>query len=300
MAQTFDFSVTATDLIRDALLMVGGAGEGDPVIGEQVVDSMRVMNKMLKGWQAQGIHLWTRKSCTVFLNPDQTAYFLGSSDDDDHWAEDYVSTTLSSAHVAGTRTVALTSTTGINPDDHIGIELDDGTRQWTTLRSTTLIADELSGAAASGNTVYVYTSRPQRPLRLLFCTQNDIPVEIVAFERYLSSTNKTANGRINLVHYQPVLTAGKLYIWQTSANCTDTLQVLIEHPIADVDVAGDEPVFPVEWEEAITYNLAVRLEPQYRMLSVARRQELREDAGRFLASVAIFDGDMGSIQFQPA
>lgn len=69
------------------------------------------------------------------------------------------STTLSVAATAGASTITVAATTYIADNDTIGITLDDGTVQWTTVDGTpvagvvTLFA-VVAGAAALGNAIY--------------------------------------------------------------------------------------------------------------------------------------------------
>ena len=111
--------------------------------------------------------------------------------------------------------------------------------------------------------------------------------------------NRTSTGQIVLVAYEPTLTSGKLYVWHPSDNCTDVLRMLVEVPLADVDVTTDTPNFPVEWSDALIYGLADRLEPNYRMLSAGRRQELKQNALMYLQEAKAFDNDEGPLYFQP-
>ena len=68
-------------------------------------------------------------------------------------------TTLNGAVAKGASSIVITSATDIADNDSIGITLDDGSIQWTvvygwTSGTTIPLMEPLSGAAASGNTVY--------------------------------------------------------------------------------------------------------------------------------------------------
>lgn len=306
---TYDFGVTGTSIIRDALLMAGAVSEGEPISGEATSDALRQLNMMVKAWNQQGIHLWTRDSATLFLVAAQSSYLLGPAATDAHWTTSYTDTLLDGAASAAATTISVDSSTGMSKGDFVGIELTSGVRYWTTIKSvasaTSLtLTNGLSGAASDNGTLFAYTSRPQRPLRILNCTRgvyngSDIPVDIESFEKYLNSPDKTSTGTVTLVSYQPLLTSGKLYVWLAANSANDVLKLLFERSIADFDAAADTPNFPVEWAETLYYNLAVRLEPQYRQLSAGRRQELRIDAASMLEQSKAFDTDPGSIFMQP-
>ena len=73
--------------------------------------------------------------------------------------------------------------------DNIGIELDDGTIQWTTINgapagSTVTLTDALTDDVASGNAVYVYTAKTNRPMKLLgFKTPKEVHDKLI--QKYL-------------------------------------------------------------------------------------------------------------------
>ena len=68
-------------------------------------------------------------------------------------------TTLTADAAKGALTITVASVTDISDNDPVGIVLDDGTAFWTSANGepavlVVTIADELRGAASSGNTVY--------------------------------------------------------------------------------------------------------------------------------------------------
>lgn len=304
MPVTFNHSVSANQLIRDALLLCGGLGEHETASGTAVTDALRTLNNMVKAWQIKG-PLWRRRETVLFLNPGQPSYLLGSATTDAHWTEEYTATLLNGDQSSGATSITVDSTSGMSVGDFIGIELEDGTRQWTTVKtvtSSTVVAidDALDDDVDDNDTVFFYSDRPERPLHILYATRGeyngtDLQVDIESIESYLESPSKTTQGTVTLVAYQPNLTSGKFYVWQAPSSCRHVVKLLVDLPIADFDTTSDNPQFPIEWAEPLTYNLAVRLEPTYRQLSAGRRAELREDAGRMLAAMLINDHDRGSI-----
>lgn len=72
-----DYTTTRDELIKDALLLIGGIGEGVTPSSIQISDYSRVLNKMLKAWQVHGLHLWKvrQQSITPVLSDYQ--YTLG-------------------------------------------------------------------------------------------------------------------------------------------------------------------------------------------------------------------------------
>lgn len=308
---TFDHAVTAADILKDALLLIGGIGEGESVSGADTTTGMRALNNMVKGWQNQGFHLWVRDEVTIFGVTGQPSYKLGPSSSDAHWSdsEDFVWTRLNGAASAAATTITVDDTTDMTADDQIGIELTDKTRQWTTIdqvaSSTSLVINTgLTGAASDDGTVFTYTERPQRPLRVLHARRgvfngSDIPAYVEPLEEYFDQPNKTTSGTVVFVSYKPTLISGTLYVWQPAGNVQQVVKLTVESPIADFDATSDEPNFPIEWAETLTFNLAMRLESQYRQLDPQRRQELMLKAAGMLEDSLLFDSDVGSWYLQP-
>lgn len=292
----------ASELIRDALLDCGGLGQHETAAGQSLTDALRKLTLLVKSWQSKGYQLWKRAEVTVFLNPGQASYLLGPSGD--HWAAEYEVTTLNGDHLAGVTTLTLNDAIG-HPGDQIGIELADGTRQWTTIQTaapTLKLDDALTGAASDRATVYAYTDRPPRPLKVIRARRgayngDEIPIDIRALDEYADQVNKLTPGTPIFVAYQPTLVDGTLYVWQPST-VRNVLRLSVGLPFDDI-AATDELDFPDEWLLAVSKNLANQLEPSFRILNGQRRIELKQDAMRLLNEALMGDNDGGSIMFQP-
>jgi hypothetical protein len=208
-------------------------------------------------------------------------------------------------------TVTVASDDGMTDGDRIGVELDDGTRQWTTINGTpaanvvTLTAT-LTDDVAVGATIYTYTSRPQRPLRVIHArrrstyTGSDVPIDIEAHKEYFDQPSKSSSGSMNFVYYKPELTSGRLYVWQRPNSVEELLGLTVERSLADMDNTDDDPDFPIEWQLPLVMNLAKIIEPQYGQLDAGRRAELRADADRMFLEAQLGDAEMESLYIRPA
>ena len=261
---------------------------------------------MIKAWQAQGLHLWRKTEATLFLTADQQSYTLSATGD--RATLSYDETTLNGAHSSGATTIEVTSTAGMTAADLVGIELTDGTMYWTTVSvvtdsdTFTIPAAGLTGAASDGGKVYSFTSKIARPLRILDARRvvdgNEIPIQLISRKEYFDLPEKDSAGVPVLAFYDPQLTTGKLYIWPASDNAVDLIKFTYERPIEDFVSTSDNPDFPIEWAEAITYNLAVRLYPEYGN-DATRFQGLKAEAAEYLSLAMAFDSEQESIFFQP-
>ena len=97
--------------------------------------------------------------------------------------------------------------------DHIGIELDGGTVQWTyfaaALSTTVTPVTALSGAAAIDNHVYSYTTKAQRPLEIADVrivnvdgTERTLG-DPVSRNEYMALSNKDSPGSPNQTYFDP-------------------------------------------------------------------------------------------------
>lgn len=156
--------------------------------------------------------------------------------------------------------------------DHIGIELDSAAMQWTyigaALSTTTTLVDALSGAVAVDNHVYVYSNKVQRPVELIEArirdaNDNDVPLTPLSRIQYMALSDKTSEGRPNTIYYDAQLTNGILYVWLEPNDMKTRIVMTIKRLIADFDSSSDDADFPPEGLEALKYNLAIRLAPEY-------------------------------------
>lgn len=307
---SYNFSVSRDDIIEQAYGEIGlfDPESEDALDASLVTDAALKLNMMVKLW-AKKYQLHLMQDVVLFLVLDQQSYLLGDAATDANWCsiDDYAQTTLAAAALAGAASVSLTSATGFATGDKIGIVLDSGAIQWTTATmagTTATLGAVTTGAAASGNVVFGYTSRPVRPLKLVEgslyrrdITDNDTPIELIGKREYDALTAKTQSGKVIKVAYQPLLTSGRLWTWQCADLSTDTLRFTIERPVQDFDATADTPDFPIEASLALVLNLAVLLAGPNGAsgelpLLIPRAQQALEDW---------LDGDVenGPVKFMP-
>src|SRR3990167_912015 len=305
---SYNFAMTRNEIIKDALIMLGIIGIEQTVLAPDQTYAERTLNRMIKEWQATGAKLWNRREGILFPADEQIKYTVGATDHVTTTA-DAAYTTLDAAEAASQTILSVTSTTGFANSDNIGIELDDGTRQWTTISSfvaddTVTVATALTGAAASGNTVYVYTNKINRPIEITEArrvaditgsTPTETPIQILRHEDYFSLSSKNTEGKINSLYYDKTLSNGTIYVWPEPDNVDDVIKFTYYDAIEDFDASTDNPDFPQEWLHALVVGLAARLAPtygRYNELSV-----LKALADESFKTVHTWDSDIGSFQF---
>ncbi len=74
-----DFNQSELDIITDALQLIGVVGSNDTPKTNDITFCSKILNKMIKTWEAQGIHLWTETEGTFTLTDSVNTYVLSSS-----------------------------------------------------------------------------------------------------------------------------------------------------------------------------------------------------------------------------
>lgn len=132
-------------------------------------------------------------------------------------------------------------------------------------------------------------------------TNIDIPMRIISWDEYNRLGNKTSQGTPIQVFAQPGISSTTIKVFPVpdSSNATNNKVVLVyQKPYEDFDESSDEPAFPQEWYDALVFNLANRLAPQYGMSAVDRNQ-LRQDATSLHEQALSFGTEEVSVYFSP-
>ena len=248
-----NFTQTRDQIISDALQLIGRLGEGETATANAISFCSNILNKLIKHWEAKGLHCWTESEGTLFLVEGQNKYTLSTSGDRATDDSTLVETTLTAD--ASSTTLTLDSTTGMTAADQIGIELDDNTRQWTTIVSVdsstqVTITTGLTSTASSGNTVFSYTSKIDRPLhimdaRLRNSSNYDRPLTIYGRAQFMQIPNKLNEAPATVIYYSPQRDNGLLYVWPTpDSDMGNRIKFSYLRSIQDFDSSCDNPDLP--------------------------------------------------------
>ena len=255
---TIDFEVNAAEIVQDAIAICSARNSEIPLTNNETSDGIRALNKMVKHWQTQSIHLWKRDEGVLFLQVGKQSYDIGGATVDEACLfDDFVHTQISTAASSGANTLVVDSTTGMTASDKIGIELDDGTRQWTTIvsvdSSTGLtITATLTDDVAVDNTVFTYTTDIDRPLRVdqarrrRITDTTEVTLDEWGREDYFGQTAKASQGTPTAYFYDPRLSEGRFYVWQTASDVNQVIFFTLQRTIEDFDISTNTPDFPVE------------------------------------------------------
>ncbi len=310
---TSSFSLNKSQMISRAFHLINKYDLNSTVGADDYSLASDILNSMLKMWETEGIKLWKRRQGALFTQLDQHSYEIGSASGADHCARTYVTTTSSAAAADAATTITLTTVTGMAVSDNIGVELDDGTRQWTTITAidsgtkVVTFTTALTGAAASGNTVITYTSKIIRPLRILRATtkdlssnNNEVAMQDVSYDDYFNMPQKDTPGRPNNFYYDRLINnsipyTGTLYLYPEPNNVAQIMLFTYLEPIQDMTATTDDVDFPQEWTWPIIFNLACELAYAYGRFTELEKLQPKADQLKFIMSE--FDNDDASVSF---
>jgi len=267
------FNYNRNQIIKAAARKVGAFQAGETPDAQTVQDFSDALNIMVKHWNAIGIHVWTETEATLFLQPGQYSYEVGPNSTD-HATEEYSSTTLASDYTAGGLTITVDDDTGIANGDYIGVVLDDGTIGWSTVNGTPVanvvtISAALSDGATTASNVYFYTTNISKPLRIPFGRRYFIssaiatPMTPLSRHDYYDLPNKANTGTITQYFYDPKRANGIIKLWPAPTDAESTFNFTWYKSIANFDSAATDPDFPQEWTNALIFNLAYYMAPEY-------------------------------------
>ncbi len=188
--------------------------------------------------------------------------------------------------------------------DYVGVELTAGTRQWLRLVSvsgdTLSLSGALIGNAAADLSVYTYSTKIDKPMRIMDVMyeqtigNGEVPIENVPRKTYMQQTDKVTSGSITSVYYQPLINDGKMFVWNTSNNCTSLIKFGYVKPMEVLIDTASEPLFPSEWYLPLAYALAALIAPEYKT-DANKLMYLEQKSAQLLESVLTYDNENESL-----
>ncbi len=305
-----DWTVTRDEIIKAAYRLVVVDEDFTPTTN-QTTNASLLLNSIVKSYNASlGMPLWAMSY--GFILPFSTAYNISVGS---HVVSTYVTTTLTADSAATDTTLTVTSISGFSDTNQIGVELDDGSIDWTTISgapsgSTITLAAGVTSAASSGNRIYAYatSSRIKKPLRILQAytivgsttiSESDVPVRIITTEEFLTFSNKNQEQYPLYLNYEPLIDSGTFRVWPRFGSGERVVLFRYHRMLEDFDAGTDTPDFPVEWNLPLIYELAILLAPTYNM-EIAKLSTLRRERDKWVSEVSDNDYEEGSIHFSPS
>jgi hypothetical protein len=284
---SWDYSRTAAQLIAGVYEDLGVIVPGGTVASADETLALARLNYIAKQYQgrsdgAPGLKVHTRQRITLLLAKGQQSYLIGPASTDARSSTAVGRTTLSADEAAAQTTISITSNTDttsypgttitMTASDFIGIQLNDGTIQWTTISGTPAttadLAAGLTGAASAGNYVWWFTSRAQRFPYIesaVLRDENfkDVPLDVYtqAEEYDQGVADKYADGKPTSILVEPLRIATRVTLNSQPTDVTDTIVLTVYYPSEDYDAAANDLAFPQEAIRFLHWELAFALAP---------------------------------------
>lgn len=312
---TYTYSASVVNLLTAALRIDQVIGEDETPTGAQLQSAMDALAAMVKAWQASSLHVWCEEEAILFLQPGQTLYRLGPGSTD-HAAlfQSVTQNTIATTAAGGDTTVVVTSSSGMASGDNFGIQLDAGTNFWTTVNgapsgNNVPLANALPSQASSGAIVFDYATPLMRPLKVVagrrrnYASGIETPVQMWARLDYQQQPNKSSPGVITAFFHDPQTGQGsysaavsQMNAWPSPADFTFGLRFTAQRPLQDIASLANLPDFPVEWNSAIKWNLALELVPEYGV-PAEQSAMIEKQAAKYFGMASKWDTESESFLF---
>ena len=305
----YTLSKTLNEVAAEAFDILQIGADGETLDGDMIGRAKTSLNLMLKEWQTQGIHLWSYTEGTLFLTVGQEKYDF--RDATTHVANEWHETTITAATTAGANTILVTSASNIQNGDVIGIIQNDNNLFWTTVNGapaglTVTLTDNITLATLAGAFVRNYrvgtdTSPELIPVSRILnvrrqeSTDYEIPIVFESRQDYFNLPNKTQTGTPIQAYYarQDIAgdTSGIMYLWNSPSSSIPVINFTYERKLQIMVDAEDTLDVPDYAQDAVIYNLSVKLIPKYgsskdlALWVKSEAQRLKEDLLAFDSAV---------------
>ena len=308
-SDSVNYSVTAQDIIIEALELIGVLGEGETPNQDQLDSAVRTLNMLIKNWQARGYSIFSLQDIYLFPPKGKPSYVLDhSSEDFDTVLLDYYKREISTAGTAGDQYIELEIVDFIENGMEIGIQRGSDELFWTFVDSVTnntvFLVDSLPEDVEEGYVTYIVVEKAKTPLTVVdaYYERNNgssYPIWVYSRVDYDELANKTQSGSVNIIYYDNRHPNALLKVWPTAVNELDLIRLVVTRKLEDIDDVTNDLDFPQEWYLPLAYNLAFMLAPKYG-IPLMDYQRITLMAREFLDTVEDFDQEMyTSMFFEP-
>jgi hypothetical protein len=279
---TFNFLSNRDQTIRLAMLFIGKLDEIETPTAQDITDCTLILNMLIKQLMGKtdylvGLKIWKRKWGYLFLSNSTNKYTVGPNGIG--WTNTFVRPLTTAISLSGSNQITVDSATGIAANYNIGILLDTGALQWTTVQlvagTTITLNANLTAQASSGTQVYCFQTAAQQPLSIETVVlrdqfNEDIPLRILrTVQDYANLPSKTDVQNISdptAIYYEFQLTDSNLYTDCGAANdLRKYLVISYQEPVQDITNPTDNFEYPQEFMLPFAWLLAKQIAPMYNM-----------------------------------
>jgi hypothetical protein len=140
---------------------------------------------------------------------------------------------------------------------------------------------------------------PQKILQAHRTTAGENKIELLVENRYDFKNLPVADSGLPVkLYYQAYSTYGEITLWPAPEDATHEIIIQYQRPFEDMDNATDDFDFPSYWTQALIYNLAWSLAPEYGT-PPNDRGILQKEAMFWKNEALSYGSEEGSIYFSP-
>jgi hypothetical protein len=238
------------------LIEVGAYDPNSGLDNADIIDCSRRLNIMVKSWNNTP-KIYLTKEVQLTLTPGQESYKIGAP---------YVMTSVVGAYTVGeTVTGGTSAATGVV----VSFDTDNGYLILTTVVGTFTKTETLTGGTSLTTGVYsdgdIHINRPVRleSVRREDSSGVEVPIPVVSWQEYKDLPDKSSQGPVNLVMYQPNIGLGTLYVWETGDSSNTKLNLVYQREIEDFSSASDNPDIEKTGYKALYLQLASNIWRMY-------------------------------------
>lgn len=143
-------------------------------------------------------------------------------------------------------------------------------------------------------------NQPLKVIQALYQVEDSqyVPMNIYTHYDYNMLPNVNTSGTPVNFYYEPLRTTGVIYLWPIPVDSTTNIKIVYQAPFEDMTSATDDFDFPNYWIEALIYNLAWRMCPEYG-IPPTDRNILAQEAKFFKQEALSFGTEEGSMYLMP-
>ncbi len=276
LSGTANYNLTAGSIITKALNLLNVVAPWDTPNTESIDVCEDALNRMIKQWTHYGVHMWTQHEGALVFNYNTATYSfadenLGGSSVGVVKEADLITMTLDDDGAITDTVLTLDSTTGVTANDILLIVSADGTRQQRVVSSVDSATEltltvALTTAVTSGDTVFCYADtatlfNPRQLYNFRLKDHNGIDRMLTELSRsdYFSINDKTMAGTPTQYFIDNQLVNKQIHVFPVPADLNESLRFTYVKYLDDITSLTQNVEFPLDWLDALIYNLAVRV-----------------------------------------
>jgi hypothetical protein len=182
----------------------------------------------------------------------------------------------------------------------------DGMPLWAITSTTFTVTSGTSSYTIGPSKTVNVAAAPLKVLQAYRTPSGESDVPMNLYTRYdfsLLPTLSTITGMPVNLYYHPIVTTGVaegiIYLWPVPDDSTTTITIDYQRPFADMDATDNNFDFPAYWMQALIYNLAWSLAPEYG-IPPTDRGLLAKEAQYWKQEALSYGTEEGSITFIPS